>query len=124
MIAGRRTQRNGDNSSPGQLTERIRRRDSESSGPVTLKGDHHATAFPLPDRRTLQCTPVVRPWEQLTLRLPIRRLIRAASHFVWTRPDGKQFVCRTFRQLVARVYDYDGHLLQGLLRSVTVRKRA
>lgn len=46
------------------------------------------------------------------------RLIRAASHFIWTRPDGKQFVCRTFRQLVARVYDYDGHLLQGLLRMV------
>ena len=59
-----------------------------------------------------------RPWQQLTLRLPIRRLIRAASHFIWTRPDGKQFVCRTFRQLVARVYDYDGHLLQGLLKLV------
>ncbi|NMV38263.1 hypothetical protein [Ralstonia insidiosa] len=80
--------------------------------------------FALPRRRTIKRGKLpFRPWQQLTLRLPIRRLIRAASHFIWTRPDGKQFVCRTFRALVARVYDYDGHLLQGLLRSTALRKR-
>ena len=57
------------------------------------------------------------PWRQLRLRLPLRALIRKGSHFVWTRPDGRQFVCRTMRALVARVMDYDGHLLQGLLRT-------
>ncbi|WP_454763088.1 hypothetical protein [Cupriavidus campinensis] len=55
------------------------------------------------------------PWKQLALKLPIRKLIRNASHFVWTRPDGKQFVCRTMRQLVARVMDYDGVILRCLL---------
>jgi hypothetical protein len=55
------------------------------------------------------------PWRQLRLRLPLRALIRKGSHFIWTRPDGRQFVCRTMRSLVARVMDYDGHLLQGLL---------
>ena len=75
--------------------------------------------FALPRRRAIK-RPLFpfQPWCQLALRLPIRRLIRAASHFIWTRPDGKQFVCRTFRQLVERVYDYDGHLLQGLLRMI------
>ncbi|WP_307844340.1 hypothetical protein [Ralstonia syzygii] len=75
--------------------------------------------FALPRRRSIKRASLqFCPWQQRALRLPIRRLIRAASHFIWTRPDGKQFVCRTFRQLVARVYDYDGHLLQGLLRMV------
>ena len=46
--------------------------------------------FALPRRRTIQRGKLpYRPWQQLTLHLPIRRLIRAASHFIWTRPDGK-----------------------------------
>ncbi|POH89875.1 hypothetical protein CJ026_009040 [Ralstonia pickettii] len=81
--------------------------------------------FALPRRRSIKrAAGPFRPWQQIVLRLPIRRLIRAASHFIWTRPDGKQFVCRTFRQLVARVYDFDGRLLQGLLRLNVASERA
>ncbi len=73
--------------------------------------------FALPRRRTIKRGKLpFRPWQQLPLPPPIPPLYRRESHFIWTRPDGKQFVCRTFKQLVARVYDYDGHLLQGLLR--------
>lgn len=57
-----------------------------------------------------------RAWRQLTLRLVVRKVIRDARGFVWTRPDGRQFRCRTMRQLVARIMDYDGHLLSGVLR--------
>ncbi|GAB7524053.1 hypothetical protein [Paraburkholderia sp. 2C] len=57
------------------------------------------------------------PWRQLRLRLPLRALIRKGQHFIWTRPDGRQFVCRTMRSLVARVMDYDGHLLKGILET-------
>jgi hypothetical protein len=73
--------------------------------------------FARPKRRSL--TPAVPfiPWQQLRLRLPLRGLIRKGQHFIWTRPDGRQFVCRTMRALVARVMDYDGHLLRGLLKA-------
>ncbi|EHP38862.1 hypothetical protein OR16_34693 [Cupriavidus basilensis OR16] len=72
--------------------------------------------FALPRKRRVSKGRIAfAPWQQLTLRLPIRKLIRNASHFIWTRPDGKQFVCRTIRQLVARVMDWDGALLRGLL---------
>jgi len=56
-------------------------------------------------------------WTQLPLKLYLRKLYKIAkAGFVWTRPDGKQFVCRNMRQLVARIMDFDGHLLQGVLR--------
>lgn len=58
----------------------------------------------------------VNAWRQLTLRLVVRKVIRDTRGFVWTRPDGRQFRCRTMRQLVARIMDYDGHLLGGVLR--------
>lgn len=57
-----------------------------------------------------------RAWRQLTLRLVVRKVLRDARGFIWTRPDGRQFRCRTMRQLVARIMDYDGHLLGGVLR--------
>lgn len=72
--------------------------------------------FALPRKRRIAKGRITfMPWKQLTLKLPMRKLIRNASHFIWTRPDGKQFVCRTIRQLVARVMDWDGALLRGLL---------
>lgn len=72
--------------------------------------------FALPCRRRVARSKIAfQPFVQLALKLPIRKLIRNATHFVWTRPDGKQFVCRTIRQLVARVMDYDGAILRGLL---------
>jgi len=72
--------------------------------------------FALPRRRREARSKIAFcPFVQLTLKLHIRKLIRNTSHFVWTRPDGKQFVCRTVRQLVARVMDYDGAILRGLL---------
>ncbi|HJW54712.1 MAG TPA: hypothetical protein VJ577_05510 [Burkholderiaceae bacterium] len=58
------------------------------------------------------------PWQQLPLKLYIKKLIRAVSGFFWTRPDGKQFHCKTIRSLIARIMDYDGHLLQSTLRSL------
>ena len=68
-------------------------------------------------RAAARALPSFKPWRQLRLKLFIRALIRKGSYFVWTRPDGRQFVCRTMRSLVARVMDYDGHLLQGLLKT-------
>lgn len=59
-----------------------------------------------------------RAWRQLTLRLVVRKVLRDTRGFVWTRPDGRQFRCRTIRQLVARIMDYDGHLLTGVLRMI------
>lgn len=59
-----------------------------------------------------------RAWRQLTLRLVVRKVLRDKRGFVWTRPDGRQFRCRTMRQLVARIMDYDGHLLAGVLRMI------
>jgi hypothetical protein len=57
-------------------------------------------------------------WRQLTLRLVVRKVIRDPRGFLWTRPDGRQFRCRTVRQLVARIMDYDGHILKGVLRMI------
>lgn len=59
-----------------------------------------------------------RAWRQLTLRLVVRKVVRDTRGFVWTRPDGRQFRCRTIRQLVTRIMDYDGHLLAGVLRMI------
>lgn len=73
--------------------------------------------FATPKRHRHTKTRVFSPWRQFPLELPIRKLTRKGSHFIWTRPDGRQFVCRTMRSLIARVMDYDGHLLQGLLKS-------
>lgn len=81
--------------------------------------------FALPSkRRSTRAKITFSPWSQLTLKLPIRKLIRSGNHFVWTRSDGKQFVCRTIRQLVARIMDWDGKLLQGLLKSATSQANA
>lgn len=76
--------------------------------------------FAKPKRRTSvrRLLPLA-PWRQLKLRLYIRPLIRKGNYFTWTRPDGRQFVCRNLRSLVARVMDYDGRLLQGLLKTVS-----
>lgn len=60
---------------------------------------------------------VTNTWKQLSLKLYVRALVKKASAFIWTRPDGKQFFCKTLRQLVARIMDYDGFLLKGVLRS-------
>lgn len=73
--------------------------------------------FATPKRPRRAKTGVFAPWPQLLLKLPIRKLIRNGSHFIWTRPDGRQFVCHTMRSLIAQVMDYDGHLLQGLLKT-------
>ncbi len=72
--------------------------------------------FALPRKRRVSKGRIAyTPWKQVPLKLVIRKLILAGQHFVWTRSDGKQFVCRTLRQLVARVMDWDGALLRGLL---------
>ncbi len=56
-------------------------------------------------------------WTQLPLKLHLRKLYKIPKiGFIWTRPDGKQFACRNIRALVARIMDYDGHLLNGVLR--------
>jgi hypothetical protein len=59
-----------------------------------------------------------RPMVQLRLKLYVRKLVRFNKGFLWTRPDGKQFFCKTIRSLVARVMDYDGAMLRGLLRTI------
>lgn len=59
-----------------------------------------------------------RVWRQLTLRLVVPKVVRDMRGFIWTRPDGRQFRCRTMRQLVARIMDYDGHLLAGVVRLI------
>lgn len=62
-------------------------------------------------------TPAAPQGKQLRLKLYLRKLYRIAGiGFIWTRPDGRQFRCRTMRQLVTRIMDYDGHLLHGVLR--------
>ncbi|WP_242560048.1 MULTISPECIES: hypothetical protein [Pandoraea] len=52
----------------------------------------------------------------MRLKLPLRRLIKAGKGFIWTRPDGIQFVCKTMRSLIARIMDYDGHLIPASIR--------
>nr|DAP29596.1 MAG TPA: hypothetical protein [Inoviridae sp.] len=68
-------------------------------------------------RRTVKrATGLFRPFVQLRLKLYVRKLVRFNKGFVWTRPDGKQFFCKTLRSLVARVMDYDGAMLRNLLK--------
>ena len=42
--------------------------------------------FATPKRPRRAKTGVFAPWPQLLLKLPIRKLIRNGSHFIWTRP--------------------------------------
>lgn len=73
--------------------------------------------FATPKRRTIKRgTGLFRPMVQLRLKLYVRKLVRFNKGFIWTRPDGKQFFCKTIRSLVARVMDYDGAILRGLLK--------
>lgn len=65
-----------------------------------------------------------RPWCQMRLKLPLRRLIKVRKGFIWTRPDGVQFVCKSLRSLVARIRDYDGHLLPKLIHLAEHQRRA
>jgi hypothetical protein len=58
------------------------------------------------------------PWTQLRLKLYVKTIFKARTGFWWTRPDGRQFYCKTVRNLIARIMDYDGHLLQSTLRKV------
>ncbi|WP_439682484.1 hypothetical protein [Cupriavidus oxalaticus] len=57
-----------------------------------------------------------RPMVQMRLKLYVKKLVRFNKGFIWTRPDGKQFFCKTIRSLVARVMDYDGAMLRPLLK--------
>lgn len=72
-------------------------------------------------RTTKRATGLFRPMVQLSLKLYVRKLVRMNKGFVWTRPDGKQFFCKTLRSLAARVMDYDGAMLRGLLKMVAKR---
>jgi hypothetical protein len=54
--------------------------------------------------------------KQLRLKLYLRNLNRRGNAFIWTRPDGRQFFCRTMRQLVARIMDYDGYILHKIFK--------
>ncbi|MBB5391278.1 MULTISPECIES: hypothetical protein [unclassified Herbaspirillum] len=56
------------------------------------------------------------PWKQLRLTLYVRNLVRKGAAFIWTRADGRQFFCKTMRQLVARIMDYDGHILHSIFK--------
>lgn len=59
-----------------------------------------------------------KPWKQLSFKFVIKKLIQVSKGFFWTRPDGRQFYCKTVRSLVARIMDYDGHMLKTVLRSI------
>lgn len=75
-------------------------------------------------RRTPRPLPITdRPWRQLRLKLHLRRLIKAGKGFIWTRPDGIQFVCKTMRSLIARIMDYDGHLIPASIRAAMSKSR-
>lgn len=75
-------------------------------------------AFKRVRKALAQANDMLTSWKQIPLKLFLRKLYKIAkAGFVWTRPDGKQFVCATMRKLVAQIMDYDGHLLQGVLRS-------
>ncbi len=74
-------------------------------------------------RKALAPANFVAPWKQLRLKLYVRRLLKNGATFIWTRPDGRQFFCKTMRQLVARIMDYDGYILHSIFKrsqSVTV----
>ncbi|VVE85479.1 hypothetical protein PSP31121_05267 [Pandoraea sputorum] len=64
-----------------------------------------------------------RPWRQLRLKLHLRRLIKEGRGFIWTRPDGIQFACKTMRSLIARIMDYDGHLIPASIRAAMNKSR-
>jgi hypothetical protein len=57
-------------------------------------------------------------WRQLPLKLYVKTLFKIKTGFYWTRPDGRQFFCKTVRQLITRIMNYDGHLLQATLRKL------
>ncbi|BEV17545.1 hypothetical protein HBDW_43330 [Herbaspirillum sp. DW155] len=67
-------------------------------------------------RKALAPSNFVPPWKQLRLTLYVRNLMRKGAAFIWTRPDGRQFFCKTMRQLVARIMDYDGYILHTLFQ--------
>lgn len=69
-------------------------------------------------KRIKRALGLFRPMVQLPLKLYVKKLVRHNKGFVWTRPDGKQFFCKTLRSLAARVMDYDGAMLRGLLKMV------
>ncbi|NQE50576.1 MULTISPECIES: hypothetical protein [Herbaspirillum] len=48
--------------------------------------------------------------------LYVRNLMRKGAAFIWIRPDGRQFFCKTMRQLVARIMDYDGYILHTIFQ--------
>ena len=72
-------------------------------------------------KRIKRALGLFRPMVQLELKLYVRKLVRMTKGFVWTRPDGKQFFCKTLRSLAARVMDYDGAMLRGLLAMAAKR---
>jgi len=75
--------------------------------------------FATPKRRAAKrASGLFRPMVQLRLKLFVKKLVRFNKGFVWTRPDGKQFFCKTMRSLVARVMDYDGAMLRSLLKVI------
>ena len=61
---------------------------------------------------------ILTSWKQLPLKLYVKTLFKARKGFYWTRPDGRQFFCPTMRSLVAKIMNYDGHLLQGILKKI------
>lgn len=63
------------------------------------------------------CT-MLTSWKQLPLKLYVKTLFKAKKGFYWTRPDGRQFFCPTIRALVTKIMNYDGHLLQGVLKKI------
>ena len=69
-------------------------------------------------RKTLtKANDMLTAWKQIPLKMHLRKLYKIAKvGFIWTRPDGRQFTCKTMRQLVTKIMDYDGHLLNGVLR--------
>ena len=79
--------------------------------------------FATPRRRTVKRgLGLFQPMTQLCLKLYIKKLVRHNKGFVWTRPDGKQFFCKTLRSLAARVMDYDGAMLRGLFKMAGVKR--
>jgi len=68
-------------------------------------------------RKALAPANFAAPWTQLRLKLYVRRLLKNGAAFIWTRPDGRQFFCKTMRQLVARIMDYDGYILHNIFKS-------
>jgi len=72
-------------------------------------------------RKALAPSNFVPPWKQLRLTLYVRNLMRKGAAFIWTRPDGRQFFCKTMRQLAARIMDYDGYILHTIFKKYGIR---